>query len=150
MAGGGPRTPSQPAPVSGPGALSRRTDGQPTRDVTGLPYGDNAELRTQQGAAPMAGSNPAVGQGQPQGPQVPLTQMSPDLYAPTDRPNEPLTAGSPFGDGRTPEGPGRLPPGPTSERVGNALPILIRAAEQPYASPELRQVVAYLRSVQSG
>ncbi len=38
---GGYRAPSSPAPVSGPGALSQRTDGGPTQGakyVSGLPY----------------------------------------------------------------------------------------------------------------
>ena len=39
---GGYRAPSNPAPVSGPGALSQRTDGgatQPATYISGLPYG---------------------------------------------------------------------------------------------------------------
>lgn len=142
---GGARTPANPAPVSGPGRLSRRTDGQAVRPVTGLAYGENQELNTQQGAAPMAGSTV----GQPQPPAVALPGMSPDLYSPTDRPDEPVSAGAASGPGPGPEalGPARLPDGPSKARLMAALPMLTRAAEQPYASDELRTIVSLLRSI---
>lgn len=150
MAGGGYRAPANPAPVSGPGALSRRTDGgagQAVRPVTGLPYGENLELNTQQGAAPMAGTTVGTGEGAP--PQVPLPSMSPDLYAPTNRPGEPVTTGSASGPGAGPEvlGPARIPDGPSKARLLALLPVLSRVAEQPYASDELRAIVAYLRAI---
>ena len=53
MAGkGGYQRPSSPAPVSGPGSMSQRTDGgpsQPIRDMTGGDYGDATEMRDIQG-----------------------------------------------------------------------------------------------------
>lgn len=80
MARGGKRTPAKPAAVSGPGALSRRTDGgagQPIRLATGQPYGQRADLETQQQAAPLAaGGGPAPRPGMatqgppPQAPNV--------------------------------------------------------------------------------
>ena len=104
---GGPRTPSNPAPVSGPGALSQRTDGQPVRPVTGLPYGENADFQDLQSSAPMAqapapppmtrgnaGRSAPTGTGDAGG-IVPLD-------APTQRPDEPLTAGNPYGPGPGP------------------------------------------------
>lgn len=148
MASGGPRTPANPAPVSGPGAMSRRTDGQAIREPGGLAYGDNAELVNLQRAATMsgqtAGTTPAAAP-----PEVPLSNMTPDLFAPTSRPGEPITAGAPFGPGPGPEalGPNRIPEGPSKARMMAALPILSRAAEQPYASDELRAIVGLLRSV---
>jgi hypothetical protein len=93
MARGGYRQPNNPAPVSGPGALSQRTDGgategmtQPQQEYTGFGYGENGDTNSVQGAAPMAGNPFAMG------PVTPLT-------APTERPNEPMTFGIPFGDG---------------------------------------------------
>jgi len=56
---GGYRKPNDPAPVSGPGALSQRTDGGPTQPATyipGLPYGQGQETYNNQVAAPMAGN----------------------------------------------------------------------------------------------
>lgn len=104
MARGGYRKPSNPAPVSNPGS-GRRTDGGPTQGVkqmTGGAYGEGKQLEELQSAAPMAAtakpriSGAAAGQaiaGMP--PITPLT-------APTERPDEPFTAGMPFGDGPGP------------------------------------------------
>ena len=89
MARGGYRKPANPAPVSGPGQLSRRTDGaQPVMEMTGGKYGEAKALREMQSAAPMAQIETA--------PTIP--QIS-ELFAPTQRPAEPVTAGMPFGPG---------------------------------------------------
>ena len=90
--------------MSGPGALSRRTDGGPTqagREMGGGQYGERKELSELQSGAAMAGR-----------PKTPQPRMSPEaareavsrppitpLNAPTQRPDEPLTAGMPFGAG---------------------------------------------------
>lgn len=97
---GGYRKPSNPAPISGPGALSQRTDGgptQPARYMPGLPYGEGQQNYDNQVAAPMAG-NP-----------VPQMEMPTALMAPTSRPNEPITSGINMGDGPGSEAMGRLP-----------------------------------------
>ena len=90
---GGYRQPSNPAPVSGPGALSERTDGgaidgmtQPQQRYTGFAYGENQAIKEQQSGASMAG-NP-----------FPTIDVTP-LGAPTARPDEPLTAGINRGEG---------------------------------------------------
>lgn len=64
---GGYKQPMNPAPVSGPGALSERTDGgaidgmtQPTRQYTGFEYGMNKEINETQGMEPLAGDNMPV------------------------------------------------------------------------------------------
>lgn len=61
---GGKRTPEKPAAVSGPGALSQRTDtktgtnpsnpSQPVRHIPTDTYGESKQLTTQQQSAPMA------------------------------------------------------------------------------------------------
>lgn len=102
---GGYRRPANPAPVSGPGALSRRTDGGPTqgaRYMRGGSYGEGQELMGLQQAAPMAA------EPKPQRPAAPQPQrrnLSPlvGLTEPTQRPDEPLSAGMPFGAGPGPE-----------------------------------------------
>ena len=84
------------AEVSGPAELSKRTDlgvlkqsTQPVRAYTGGEYGNNKDMRTRQGAAPMAGS-----------PFDSLPKMnSIGLDAPTERPDEPGTAGIDIGPG---------------------------------------------------
>ena len=92
MARGGYRQPSNPAPVSGPGALSQRTDGgamdgmtQPMQQYTGFGYGENKELNDQQAGAPMAG--------------MPSMPELLSLDAPTAFPDEPISAGADYGPG---------------------------------------------------
>lgn len=94
---GGYRKPENPAPSSGPGALSQRTDGGPTQAakyISGLPYGQGQATYDQQTAAPMAAAAPS-----PSAPSVAPMQMPTPLMAPTGRPNEPITSGIDLGDG---------------------------------------------------
>jgi hypothetical protein len=90
---GGYRQPNNPAPVSGPGMLSKRTDGgaidgmtQPQQKYTGFNYGENGAINTAQSEADLAG-NP-----------FPISKITP-LTAPTERPTESMNYGIPFGDG---------------------------------------------------
>ena len=94
---GGYRQPANPAPTSGPGALSQRTDGgaveglsapQPKQEWSGLPYGDNKSVNDQQSAGNLAGT----GIPNMPAPVVPLN-------APSQRPNEPVTTGINMGPG---------------------------------------------------
>lgn len=87
---GGYRKPANPAPASGPGALSKRTDGGPSQGakyIPGLPYGEGQATYSQQTAAPMAAAEP-----------TPMPMPTP-LMAPSARPNEPITSGIDMGDG---------------------------------------------------
>jgi len=68
---GGYRQPNNPAPVSGPGMLSQRTDGgaidgmtQPQKQYTGFDYGQNGATNAMQGEAAMAGDPFAMPQCQ--------------------------------------------------------------------------------------
>lgn len=96
MARGGKRQPNKPAPVSGPGALSARTDGgpgnasQPVRVATGQPYGVAGALAAQQQAAPLATSQPAPAAA-PSAGRSPLPVAN--AFAPTRRPDEPVNRG---------------------------------------------------------
>lgn len=88
MPRGGYQKPSNPAVVSGPGALSQRTDGGPGQTPMDLPdakYGEAKAFADQQAGAPLA-----------QAPSMP--EVIP-LDAPTTRPDEPVTAGAPLGPG---------------------------------------------------
>jgi hypothetical protein len=99
---GGYRKPENPAPASGPGALSKRTDGGPAQGakyMSGMPYGENT--MDQQTAAPMAGRASV--------PSTPEVAMPTSLMAPTQRPNEPITSGVDIGDGPGSEAMGELP-----------------------------------------
>lgn len=120
---GGYQKPANPAPVSGPGALSQRTDGgpaditpQPQQEYSGFAYGQNQAINDQQAAAPMAGTPNIAGAFAD---IVPLT-------APTQRPDEPLTAGINRGDG------------PGSEALRGLVPNL-----QPSLSDTIRRLAQF-------
>lgn len=89
-------TPQRPAAVSGPGALSQRTDGgpgsskQPIRVPTGGAYGEAKALTEQQQAAPMAAGGPGPdGRAPAAGGAVP----GGDLFGPTTMPEQPIMTG---------------------------------------------------------
>lgn len=95
MPAGGYQQPSDPAPVSGPGALSQRTDGgpganggvsaptSPTQNVNSNgTYGDAGDMQQIQGGSPMLSKD----------------NLTP-INAPTARPSEPITAGANSGPG---------------------------------------------------
>jgi hypothetical protein len=100
---GGLRRPAKPAPVSGPGALSRRTDGGPTqgaRYMRGGSYGEGQEMMGLQQAAPMAAQPKTRASAAPRNvAPVPIASLS----ALTERPDEPLTTGNSMGAGPGPE-----------------------------------------------
>jgi hypothetical protein len=118
---GGPRTPAKPAPASGPGRLSQRTDGGPAqkmREMTDQPYGDATAYAQQQQGAPMAATPPvptvpgsqiaaAAQQAAPQG-----AGATPAFGRPTEQPQTPITDGAAIGPGQGPLTlPGRQPSG---------------------------------------
>lgn len=148
---GGPRTPSSPAPVSGPGALSKRTDGgpgakQPVRDITGLPYGQGQEMQQIQKAAPMAassGGTAAAALGAHNAPRSSGVAFG----APTQQPDVPVTAGAASGPG----------PGPEALGLSNAqqdqdmqaliayLPVFEHMANTPGSSAAARNLVRAIK-----
>lgn len=138
---GGYRQPSNPAPVSGPGAHSARTDRGPKQaDVTGQPYGAAQEFRQQQQAAPM--SAPAGAPGSTPSP----APMPTPLGDPSMNPGEPVTAGANAG-----AGPSAMDVGIESQtddelrqRLGPALPALMRMADSPYSTTAFREQVRQL------
>lgn len=154
MAGewGGARTPSNPAVISGPGAMSARTDGGVMDQ--GDPYGEKQSLDNLRTDAPLAGTAGApVGALAGQPGQHPLAGLSGLLGAGTARPDQPVTAGAALGAGPGPEALG-LPTDPTQEAsadaraLGPALQAMIAAASSDTATPSfkrlVRQVVANL------
>lgn len=137
---GGYQQPSSPAPVSGPGALSQRTDrGQPQRQLTGQPYGEAQAFQEQQTQAPMASDpGPAGVPARPSAPAVSRPMPTP-LSAPTERPNEPVTAGAPIGPG-----PNVLPgPDLLSAQYQTALSLVQQAAA---TSPEASALLQRLQT----
>jgi len=163
MAGkGGYQRPTSPAPVSGPGSLSQRTDGGPAHKqsakyISGLPYGQGQEMMNMQNSAPMEASAPTPN-------PVPMSQMSNGtntaaepaplvpLSAPTQNPNEPVTSGVDAGPG-----PGMASLGLDAKDVAADnnfktslaayLPVLMQVAARPNTSPETRSVIRQLRDL---
>ena len=105
MAGkGGLQRPRNPAPVSGPGALSRRTDGGPAQALRDLPnakYGENSDFRDIESGAAMAASPVASGGAGAASESAPALPMQPPtpLTVPSQRPDEAVTHGAALGAG---------------------------------------------------
>lgn len=137
--------PNNPAPVSGPGALSKRTDGgpgdeQPIRDVPGGNYGDRKEMQQIQQGAPMY-EQPAPGGG-------PMPQAAPPspggLFDPTARPDEPITTGVPSGPGAGPSANSNAEMAEDMQLIATYLPDLRKAADSPTATQSFKAAVRYL------
>ena len=137
---GGKRTPSRPAPASGPGRYAKRTDGgavQKLRDIEGGSYGEGKAMDELQRAAPMGGTAPAsAAQGGPM--PIDPSGLTP-LDAPTGMPEVGLL-----------DNLGQQGPPPVDEdaraRMQAYLPTLMWLASQPGASEATRQFVRQLRA----
>ncbi len=157
---GGYRKPSNPAPVSGPGSLSKRTDGgpgQPVREVPAAYYGERQEMRDIQGGATMAqGSmptgSPVMPSNGPTPPSEPVTPATPPtgLAAPTERPDEPVTSGSNMGPGPDASGIGQDQAMQDTKRLLTYLPAIMRQAESPGSGPQIKLLAQYLRGIANG
>lgn len=100
---GGYRKPNNPAPVSGPGKLSRRTDGGPGQKLmplTDQAYGAREDSLQQQRSAPMSQQNSIPSMDVPSGAGGPGAIAG---DAPSQRPHEPITTGVDIGPGAGPE-----------------------------------------------
>lgn len=145
MAKGGYRKPANPAATSGPGSLSRRTDGgagskQAQREIRTGKYGESKALMEQQQGAAMAGNPmPTPKVSAPKGATSPVTS----LFAPTERPQEPVTSGMPFGAGSS-MSPVQTNPNTTSI-VAKYLPALEAMAVADDTPDAFRTFVAAVR-----
>ena len=142
---GGYRKPGKPAPVSGPGALSRRTDG---RVAEGFAYGMNKQINEQAAGAPMAKA-PTFNAGSARmGEERSLTPVTP-VTAETMMVQDPITNGAPIGDGAN--SVPNLPLGPSEDPDINMIrdyyPMLEFWASQPGTSQATKDYVQYLRTI---
>lgn len=88
---------NNPANISATGGRGQ-SGTQPARYISGLGYGEGQATMQQQQSAPMA-ATPATG-GLPQtGSMESMLPAITPLNAPTERPDEPVTAGADFGPG---------------------------------------------------
>lgn len=152
MAGkGGYQPPARPAPVSGPGALSQRTDGgpgQPIRVPTGGSYGEATNLESLQQAAPLAGTSggsvPSLlgGLSLPEG--VGFDQG-------TQQPGTPVTDGAALGPGAGLESLGITQAEDADlQQLVNYLPVFETMANVPGSSKSARNLVRELKAYAGG
>ena len=107
-----------------PPARNTQDNTQAVRRIPDMPYGEQQALTQQQQAAPL----PKTTTPQAQPVRRPMPQM--DIFAETQRPSEPVTAGLPFGPGV----------GPT-EPVADDPDMLLRAIYSVYPDPLLLRLL---------
>jgi len=135
------------AGVSGPGKFSKRTDGLSFESTE---YGSGVEQAAIKSGAPMARTADVRGARasdvRAAATQAPITP----LYAPTQRPEEPITAGIPMGAGPGPEVLGINQPSADTDadrqRLLSYLPALEAIAQSPTSSQSFRNYVRLLRA----
>lgn len=146
--------PQNPAGASGPGPLSRRTDGGPAQALKDLPdahYGENSQFQQLQQGASLSASPSPQGQTQPFDvgslPPNPLAGQVTPLSAPTARPNEPVTAGAALGPGPDTSALGQQPAqveAQTVSKVSQSMPYFEMLANMNNADPSTRLFVNLL------
>lgn len=143
--------PTNPAPVSGPGALSRRTDGGPAQKLRNLPdakYGEQATYQQDQRGAPMA-QTPTPGTQAGAVAPNPAAQGVVPFSAPTQRPTEPVTAGAAMGAGPGPEALGIAPQqvlNGDANKIAQYLPVLNFIGNQGDALPGARLFINTIKA----
>lgn len=156
MAGkGGYQKPNKPATFSGVGKFAQRTDGGPgdtrqaQRKIPSAGYGEGTQTAEIQAGAPLAATGGSAGmplQAAQAQTQAAARKLVP-LDAPTERPDEPITAGMPFGPG---PGPEAMPNYRQTEAdiVAKYIPSLNILAEQPDTPQSFKLFVRYLQGNQ--
>lgn len=140
---GGYRTPSNPAPVSGPGAHAQRTDRGPKQhEITGGSYGSSQEFQQQQAGASLSPAPGGPGSTPAPTPATPPTPFG----AGSENPDEPVTAGANAG-----AGPSAVEAGIESQtddelkqRLGPLVPTLMRMADSSTATTVFKEQVRQL------
>ena len=135
------------AGAAGPGKFSARTDGLSFQSDA---YGAGVENAAIKSGAPMARTEDVRGARasdvRAAAAQAPVTP----LYAPTQRPDEPITAGIPMGAGPGPEVLGINQPSADTDadrqRLLSYLPALETIAQSPNSSQSFRNYVRLLRA----
>lgn len=154
MPSGGPRKPSKPAPASGPGRLSRRTDGGPSQMLRDLPNASYGEEQAYMDAQRAAGLSLAPGVLTPSAGGGGMVSPSPGAAAPFNAPSQypdmPVTSGSPLGPGPGPEALGLMSDQQLIEEdrrtLAEYLPMLEYLANMPTALPSLRAQVRKIKN----
>lgn len=149
--------PQNPSGVSGPGPLSKRTDGGPAQALKDLPdakYGENSQFQALQQGASLSASPSPQGQAQPFDanalPPNPAAGQVTPLSAPTARPNEPVTSGASMGPGPGPSALGPQPSQVAQQDIGKlsqSLPFFEMMANMPDANPSTRMLTNLIKGM---
>jgi hypothetical protein len=127
--------------VSGPGKYAKRLDRMPSNS-----YGDTTETAQLASGAPLARTpdvRPApASEIKTAAQSAPVTPM----FAPTERPQEPVTNGVNIGAGMGSEALAMRQPDDTNFRssIASYKPVLNYISDQPNTSPETRQAIRQL------
>lgn len=151
MAGvGGYQKPTNPAAFSGVGAQSQRTDGGPSMDekqaaryISGGSYGEGKDLMNIQQSAPMNAAPTTPRPAFDASMLPPLPEGITPLRALTQRPDEPITAGAPFGEGPNTTEP-IIPLINNFDANEDTVAKTIRATYAQFPSPALGRLVQQL------
>jgi hypothetical protein len=134
------------AGVSGPGKFSKRTDGLSFESTE---YGSGVENAANKAGAPLA-KTPDVRGARASEVRAAAQEAVTPLYAPTQRPDEPVTAGIPMGAGPGPEILGMNQPSADTDadrqKLLSYLPALETIAQSPSSSQSFRNYVRLLRA----
>ncbi len=139
MPSGGHHPPANPSPVSGPGALSKRTDGAPKMQLSDAAYGEQATFQEIQGGAQLGTSAGAGSAPQPSLP--PLV----GLDAPSQQPGVPVTSGADAGPGVGSDALGLLAAAKAdSQHYAKYMPALMDIADRDDTAPSVRRAIRQL------
>lgn len=134
------------AGVSGPGKFSKRTDGLSFQSPE---YGAGVENTANKAGAPLA-TTPDVRGARASDVRAAAQESITPLYAPTQRPEEPITSGIPMGEGPGPEVLGMNQPSVDTDadrqKLLSYLPALEAIAQSPSSSQSFRNYVRLLRA----
>ena len=111
------------AGVSGPGPYAKRTDvGTPEMKMGSIGYGEGVETQAIKSGAPLGKTPDAVAEPQDRLRPAPASAPVTELFAPTSRPDEPITAGIDMGAG---PGSEALMFNKTTEKLSDTLAKLL-------------------------
>ena len=143
---GGARTPANPAVVSGPGAMSARTDSG-VMNPNSPSYGEGAALESMRAGAPLAGQGALAGAATQPGPPLDPFAGATPFGATSQDPLTPVTAGAARGAGPgvaalgLPQSPQELARADVRAIGPAAIQAMIAASSRPEATPSFRKFV---------
>ena len=134
------------AGASGPGKFSKRTD----MDMGSIAYGEGVETQAIKSGAPLARTQDVRGASAADVRNAAAQNPITPLFAPSQRPDEPITSGIPMGAGPGPEVLGfnsaSADTDADKQRLLSYIPALEAIAQSPASSESFRNYVRMLRA----